>query len=104
MSEWQDLKVSVAVTRDDEMEAFGAYLSPSVLEGEAVVRINIGAMLLVDAMEGIPFKETFMETVMHEVGHAMEQCLGLPFDEERVERLSASYRERYGGGVENVAG
>jgi hypothetical protein len=33
---------------------------------------------------------------MHEVGHVLEECLDLPFSEERVERLVASFEARYG--------
>lgn len=93
----RELQVTVAVERHDEMDAFGAYLSPSVLEGEAIVRLNIGAMVALHATEeDVSFKDVFIETVMHEVGHVLEETQGLPFDEERIERIIDTYRERYG--------
>jgi hypothetical protein len=53
---WRDLRVEVKAERDDDLPAFGAYLSPSVKRGEAIIRLNIGAMLGLHAVEGISFK------------------------------------------------
>jgi predicted Zn-dependent protease with MMP-like domain len=43
----------------------------------------------------ISFKEIFVETIMHEVGHALEEFYNLGFDEERIDRITESYRAKY---------
>jgi hypothetical protein len=32
---------------------------------------------------------------MHEIGHALEEFYDLEFDEERIERITESYRAKY---------
>ena len=43
----------------------------------------------------------FVETIMHEVGHALEEFYDLEFDEDRIERIVESYRAKYSSKIES---
>lgn len=93
----ENLKVTVTFVRNDDIPAFGAYVAPddgTPLTEEALVILNIEAMFGCHAMNEGTFKEVFIETAMHEVGHALEQRLDLPFSEERVEGIVQTYMDR----------
>lgn len=89
-------RFSIVVKRDDEMDAFGAYLSPSIKQGEGIVLLNIEALISTALEHDASQKEVFVETLMHEVGHALEQWYDLEFNEDRIERIIESYRQKYG--------
>jgi hypothetical protein len=93
----QENKFKVVVLKDDEIEAFGAYASTTVKKGEAIVLLNIEANLGVAIEHEISFKELLIETLMHEVGHALEEWYDLDFDEDRIDRITESYRQKYLG-------
>ena len=86
---------NIVVLKDDEIDAFGAYASTSVKEGEAIVLLNVEANLGTSLEHEIPLKEMMVETLMHEVGHALEEWFDLEFDEERIDRITQSYRDKY---------
>ncbi len=85
----------IVVLKDDEIDAFGAYASTSVKEGKAIVLLNVEANLGCSIENDISFKEMMVETLMHEVGHALEEWFDLEFDEDRIDRITESYREKY---------
>ena len=87
----------IKVFKDDEIEAFGAYASSSIKNNAfGVVLFNLEANLATSIEEkDISFKEMFVETIMHEVGHALEEFYDLEFDEDRIDRITDSYREKY---------
>jgi tRNA 2-selenouridine synthase SelU len=87
----------IKVFKDDEMDAFGAYASPSIKKHDfGVVLFNLEANLSASIEhEEISFKEMFVETIMHEVGHALEEFYDLEFNEDRIERIIESYRKKY---------
>jgi hypothetical protein len=37
----------------------------------------------------------FIETIMHEIGHALEEFYNLEFDEDRIDRITETYRDKY---------
>lgn len=85
----------IVVLKDDEIDAFGVYASTSVKEGKAIVLLNVEANLACAIENDISFKEMMVETLMHEVGHALEEWFDLEFDEDRINRITGSYREKY---------
>jgi Zn-dependent peptidase ImmA (M78 family) len=87
----------IQVVKNDEIDAFGAYVSPSIKKNDfGVVLFNLEANLIASIEEkDISFKEMFIETIMHEIGHALEEFYDLEFDEDRIERIAESYRVKY---------
>lgn len=86
----------IQVIQNDELDAFGAYASKSIKKGLGIVLFNLEANLETTLeYKDISFKEMFVETLMHEVGHALEEFYDLEFDEERIERITESYREKH---------
>lgn len=88
-------RFKIVVLKDDEIDGFGAYAATSVKEGKAIVLLNIEANLCVSIEHKIPFKELLVETLMHEVGHALEEWYDLEFDEDRIDRITESYRKKH---------
>lgn len=88
-------KFTIEVQKDDEIDAWGAYVQNSVYEEKAIVLINIKANLITSIEQKISLKEMIVETLMHEVGHALEEWFDLDFNEERIESIIESYREIY---------
>lgn len=92
----------VQIIKNDEVDGFGAYASKSIINGLGIVLFNLEANLgaSIDHKD-ISFKEMFVETIMHEVGHALEEFYNLEFDEERIERITDSYRDKYSTDTDN---
>lgn len=92
----------VQIIKNDEVDGFGAYASKSITNGLGIVLFNLEANLgaSIDHKD-ISFKEMFVETIMHEVGHALEEFYNLEFDEERIERITDSYRDKYSTDTDN---
>jgi hypothetical protein len=84
----------IQVVKNEGIDAFGAYVSPSIKKNDfGVVLFNLEACLITSIEEkDISFKEMFIETIMHEIGHALEEFYDLEFDEDRIERIAESYR------------
>lgn len=86
----------IQVYKNDEIDGFAAYASPSIKKNEfGVVVFNLEASLGVCIEEELSFKEMFVETIMHEVGHALEEFYDLEFSEERIEKITDGYRQKY---------
>jgi len=89
-------KFKIKVFKNDEIDAFGAYASPSIKKNDfGIVLFNVEANLITSLEEDITFKEMFIETIMHEVGHALEEFYDLEFNEERIDNIIDSYRNKY---------
>jgi hypothetical protein len=54
------------------------------------------------AFDDVPAKEVFVETVLHEIGHALEQFYGLAFSEGRVEGIVEGRRRERENHVEST--
>ncbi len=93
----------IQVIKNDEIDAFGAYASPSIKKNDfGVVLFNMEANLTTSLEhQEISFKEMFVETIMHEVGHALEEFYDLEFNEERIEKIIESYRAKYSSKTES---
>ena len=86
----------------DGLNAFGAYLRPSVKEGKAKIFID-GKMIFKEGellIDGEPYdppnstkKEMLIETIMHEFGHALEDLFDVEFGEDFIEKCVEKYRE-----------
>jgi hypothetical protein len=86
----------IQVIQNDELDAFGAYASTSIKKGLGIVLFNLEANLETSLEHrDISFKEMFVETIMHEAGHALEEFYDLNFSEERIDKIIDSYREKY---------
>lgn len=87
----------IQIVKNDDIDAFGAYASPSIKKNEfGVILFNLEANLVASIEHNdITFKEMFIETIMHEIGHALEEFYDLEFDEDRIERITESYRQKY---------
>lgn len=89
-----DLRIGIDVYQDDGIEAFAAYLTPSVHEGRALVGLNISANLIAmldGAVTRAELPYLLAEHLAHEVFHVLEDWCGVAFSEERVEALVQRY-------------
>lgn len=91
-----ELRATIEVRGGDDCAGFGAYVVGSMRAGRPIVYLNLSAALLVQLLEGVPAREMIVETLMHEVGHALEEWAGLEYSDARLERIIDAYRERYG--------
>lgn len=93
----------IQVVKNDEIDVFGAYASPSIKKNDfGVILFNMEANLITSLEhKEISFKEMFVETIMHEVGHALEEFYDLEFDEDRIDRIVESYRAKYSSKIES---
>lgn len=77
-------------------EAFAAYLSPSIKQEEhGIVVLDIEGMIVTCINEDVSFKEMLVETIGHEVLHALEEWFDLEFSEERVDKILNTYIAKY---------
>lgn len=86
----------ISAIRYDKMNAFGAYLSPSIKNGKGLVFLNIEGTIGACLENDINPKELIVETLMHEVGHALEQWYDIEFSENRMEEIIEEYRRKNG--------
>ena len=95
MSKENNFKIKII--KNDDIDGFGAYASTSIKKNDfGIVLFNLEANLITSLEhKEISFKEMFVETIMHEVGHALEEFYDMEFNEDRIERITESYREKY---------
>lgn len=95
MSKENNFKINII--KNDDIDGFGAYASTSIKKNDfGIVLFNLEANLITSLEhKDITFKEMFVETIMHEVGHALEEFYDMEFNEDRIERITESYREKY---------
>lgn len=91
-----ELRTTIEVRGGDDCAGFGGYVVGSMRDGRPLVYLNLSAALLVQLLEGVSAREVIVETLMHEVGHALEEWADLEYSDERLERMIDAYRERYG--------
>lgn len=88
-------KITVSIIRHDEMDAFGAYGAKSIHSPEGgIILLNVDATFNTAAKYNLDAKNLMIETLAHEFAHALEDALGLEFDEERVESIVNNYRTK----------
>lgn len=85
--------VKIRVERNDDIEAWGAYVHPTLTrDGEALVLLNIESCAITALTEDdVTFKEMLIHTLVHEFAHVLEEWYGLEFSEERVDQIVGSY-------------
>ncbi len=77
------------------MDAFGAYAASSIHNPDGgIILLNVEGTFAAAIHHDLNFKNLLVETLTHEIAHAVEDSLGLEFDEDRVERIVNSYREK----------
>lgn len=89
----KDVSFKIEISPDNQMEAFGAYLSPSANEGTAKINLNFNASLGCAIEEGENFYEILSESTLHEVLHALEDIFKKVFDEEKIEKIVEENRK-----------
>lgn len=83
----KDIKLKIEISPDNNMEAFGCYLSPSADEGTALIKLNFAAILGCCIEEKLDLYEVLSETTMHEIIHALEDIFKQTFSEEEVSKI-----------------
>lgn len=85
----------IKVIRYEDIDAFGAYATTSVKKDEGLVLLNVESNLLASLDEpDISFKEMIVSTLMHEIGHALEEWFDMEFSEDRLENIIDSYYQK----------
>jgi hypothetical protein len=88
-------KFKITAYKNDDLDGFAAYKAGSIKdEGGGIAILNIEANLVAGIENDIPLKEMLVETLMHEVGHALEEWYDLEFSEDRIEKIIESYRNK----------
>jgi hypothetical protein len=82
------------IWKDDDCEGFGAFLAGSSSDRPMIV-LNVASTLLASKEHDINAKEFFIETLMHEFGHFLEEMFDKDFDEDFIEKCIQSYRDKY---------
>jgi hypothetical protein len=88
--------------QQDWIPGFAAFVSGATTpqpDSRAFCVINLGALLSTVAHGDVPATDLpafIVESMIHEIGHVIEQWAGVEFSEERVEALCARYREAAG--------
>jgi len=90
------MKLKVKVARCDKIPAFGAWADGSLKNGDGVILLNVEAVFgdLVDDKGKIVKcnrARVLVETLMHEFGHAVENALGIKYDDTMIENASSKY-------------
>jgi len=105
MSEIDSIRGAVPVIefhQQDWIPGFAAFVSGATTpqpDSRAFCVINLGALLSTVAHGDVPAADLpafIVESMIHEIGHVIEQWAGVEFSEERVEALCARYREAVG--------
>lgn len=89
----KDRIFKVNVIRHDGIDGFACYASKSILKNGGIVLINIEGLIDACTENNLDIKEALVETLMHEVGHALEDWFDLEFNEERIEKIIGSYKK-----------
>lgn len=86
--------MKLEIWKDDDCEGFAAFCAGSSKDKPMIV-LNVAATLMVCIENNISPKELFIENMMHEFGHFLEELMEKEFDEEMIEKIIQSYREKY---------
>jgi hypothetical protein len=94
-------KVNIKVARDDTIPAFGGWTAGSLQYGDPIALLNISACLSNPVNElGEPVSMSIQEkkwlmisTILHEVGHALQEWFVSEFEEERLEQIVDGYEK-----------
>lgn len=85
-------EVTMEIRPASDIPAFGAYVAPiGDFTSPAKIVINFAAIIAAVEAGDIPASDVpamVLETLWHEVGHALEHWAGVEFSEERVEALA----------------
>ena len=87
--------MKLEIWKDDDFEGFAAFCAGSSKDKPMIV-LNIGATLMACIENNIEPKEILIENLMHEFGHFLEELMDKEFDEELIEKIIQSYRDKYG--------
>ena len=87
--------MKLEIWKDDDCEGFAAFCAGSSKDKPMIV-LNIGATLMACIENNIEPKEILIENLMHEFGHFLEELMDKEFDEELIEKIIQSYRDKYG--------
>lgn len=88
--------LQIEVHKVDNLKGFAAYRVGSVKNKKPIILLNIGATLRACIEEDIPIREMLAENLMHEFGHALQEFFNLELTEEFVEKVTETYRQKYG--------
>lgn len=91
----------IEVYQWDWIPGFAAFINDGTLKksGTARIALNVGAIIAaVEARDIAPSDVPLLvgETIIHEIGHALEAWCAVEFSEARVEALAMKYRAMHG--------
>ncbi len=81
------MEFKIEIVNNEDIPAFGGYLTPSVTDGTAKIMLNLNATFCA-AIEfpEMQWKEMLAEHTVHELLHAFQEIFGRSFDEEEIEQ------------------
>lgn len=97
-------KIDIQVVRDDSIPAFGGWKAGSLREGTPTVLLNLSTCFLDpfivnnDREERMPMsvdekRWILISTILHEVGHALQEMFYMEFEEDRLEEIVQTYEK-----------
>lgn len=100
-----DVKLEIKLARYDSLPAFGAFLRcEAEHEHSPTILLNVEACMAPDYLDedgnSVELtredrKRLIISTIMHEVGHALEQHFRLPVNEEAIEKACIDWEEAF---------
>lgn len=93
-------KLKIKIFRKDEDKmGFAHYLQPSIkTEYSGVILTNVELIFLAATeldLEPKDVKEMLLDTLMHEVGHAIQDYLNMNLSEKQIRSIIKKYKKKY---------
>lgn len=89
-----NIKVGILPAKDMP-EAFAAYIAGSPADcGAAMILVNVEGIVQASAEQDMSFQRVFIESAMHEFGHALDEAFGLLFDEAAIEKAVEAWKPK----------
>jgi len=88
--------IRVKIVKTDGLPAFAAWCDESLKADDGTILLDVEACLgelVDDDGKTVPMNRArvMVGTLMHEFGHALEEALGLKYDEDFVEDVTSKY-------------
>ena len=93
MSKNKEINLTIELSPDNDIEAFGAYVNYDGADDAPRILINFKSTLLASADNGLNYRMFFAESVVHEMLHMVQGLFSQAFDEDEVENAILAARE-----------
>jgi predicted Zn-dependent protease len=78
----------IKIIKDDSKPCFGYYIAGSLKDGTAIIGLSLERLneaLKEESTDEV--KYILIQTILHEIGHVLEECFDLDFNETEIENI-----------------